>query len=97
VGCGIAVLPATDITTVNDNQTNNCEKEWEVAQQICVDLYASGQNYNKRRFGPNPNSIELCKMGYVSQRWGGNAVIFDQNRWAPPTRRRPMDSRGKKG
>jgi RHS repeat-associated protein len=59
-----------DMCTPDDD----CPKHREIARQICIDLHAEGENWNPRRFGPNPHSIERCMMGYIPARCGGNPV-----------------------
>ncbi|WBK02036.1 RHS repeat-associated core domain-containing protein [Methylocystis parvus] len=61
--------------TGNDSpKDGGCDKEWKEAYEICRELIANGENFNKRRFGPEPYNLRRCAMGYVSERCGGNPV-----------------------
>jgi len=69
----VAILTA--ITQIcRKTKDKDCAKEWKEAYEICQRLMDDGENFNKRRFGPEPYNLRRCAMGYVSERCGGNPV-----------------------
>jgi hypothetical protein len=70
--CGVVAMSVPDI--------DDCPEKIAEAYERCRELFVQGKNWNRRVFGPNPRDIQLCTMGYIPERCGGNPVDWGGRR-----------------